>query len=69
MLAALWTHDVMWTGAAGAGESADVAFVAKDAAGVQKSLGGDVFTVSWERAGQDDATPPTSGMLPDGTAP
>jgi hypothetical protein len=44
-----------------AGEGADVLFVARDAEGVQKSIGGDVFTVSWERAGQDEATPATSG--------
>ena len=28
-----------------------MAFVAKDAKGFQKSLGGDVFTASWARAG------------------
>ena len=44
----------------GAGEEADVAFVAKDAKGFQKSLGGDVFTVSWARAGDDE--PATHGM-------
>ena len=43
-----------------AGEEADVAFVAKDAKGFQKSLGGDVFTVSWERAGDDE--PATFGQ-------
>lgn len=37
-----------------------MAFVAKDAKGFQKSLGGDVFTVSWARAGDDE--PPTFGM-------
>ena len=42
-----------------AGEDADVAFVAKDAKGFQKCLGGDVFTVSWARAGDDE--PATSG--------
>lgn len=31
-----------------------MAFVAKDAKGFQKSLGGDVFTVSWSRAGDDE---------------
>ena len=45
-----------------AGEEADVAFVAKDAKGFQKSLGADVFTVSWERAGDDE--PATFGQLP-----
>lgn len=45
-----------------AGEEADVAFVAKDAKGFQKSLGGDVFTVSWERAGDDE--PATFGQIP-----
>lgn len=38
-----------------AGEEARVGFVAKDAKGFQKSLGGDVFTVSWERAGDDES--------------
>ena len=45
-----------------AGEEADVVFVAKDAKGFQKSLGGDVFTVSWERAGDDE--PATFGRFP-----
>ena len=36
-----------------------MAFVAKDAKGFQKSLGGDVFTVSWARSGDDE--PPTFG--------
>ena len=39
-----------------------MAFVAKDAKGFQKSLGGDVFTVSWERAGDDE--PATFGRVP-----
>jgi len=39
-----------------------VVFVAKDAKGFQKSLGGDIFTVSWQRAGQDE--PPTTGKIP-----
>lgn len=34
--------------------------MAKDAKGFQKSLGGDVFTVSWERAGDDE--PATFGQ-------
>jgi hypothetical protein len=34
--------------------------LAKDAKGFQKSLGGDIFTVSWLRNGQDDE-PPTQG--------
>ena len=36
-----------------------MAFVAKDAKGFQKSLGGDVFTASWARAGDDE--PATHG--------
>ncbi|MCJ1358454.1 MAG: hypothetical protein MMC33_008454 [Icmadophila ericetorum] len=43
-----------------AGEEADVAFVAKDAKGFQKSLGGDVFTAAWARAGDDE--PATHGV-------
>lgn len=39
-----------------------MAFVAKDTKGFQKSLGGDVFTVSWERAGDDE--PATFGRFP-----
>ena len=39
-----------------------MAFVAKDAKGFQKCLGGDVFTVSWARAGDDE--PATSGKAP-----
>ena len=50
-------------GDCGAGQSADVTFVAKDAKGFQKSLGGDVFTVSWQRLGQDDE-PATTGTMP-----
>ncbi len=45
-----------------AGEEADVAFVAKDAKGFQKSLGGDIFTVSWERTGDNELA--TFGQLP-----
>ena len=33
--------------------------MAKDAAGICKSLGADIFTVSWQRAG--DAQPATAG--------
>ncbi|CAL8470627.1 g10169 [Coccomyxa elongata] len=47
-----------------AGQSADVTFVAKDAKGVQKSLGGDTFTVSWKRVGLDDE-PATTGKVED----
>lgn len=48
-----------------AGQSADVTFLAKDAKGFQKSLGGDVFTVSWQRLGQDEpATTGTSTPFP-----
>ena len=39
-----------------------MAFVAKDAKGFQKSLGGDIFTVCWARSGDDE--PATSGMGP-----
>ena len=46
----------------GAGEETDVAFVAKDAKGFQKSLGGDVFTAAWARAGDDE--PATHGTAP-----
>lgn len=46
----------------GAGETVGLTIVAKDAAGVCKSLGGDVFTVSWQRAG--DAQPATAGTSP-----
>ena len=48
----------------GAGHSADITVVAKDAKGFQKSLGGDIFTVSWLRNGQDDE-PATHGKLID----
>ncbi len=34
--------------------------MAKDAKGFQKSLGGDIFTVSWKRVGLDDE-PATTG--------
>ena len=39
-----------------------MAFVAKDAKGFQKSLGGDVFTAAWARAGDDE--PATHGTAP-----
>ena len=39
-----------------------MAFVAKDAKGFQKSLGGDIFTASWARAGDDE--PATHGTAP-----
>ena len=44
-----------------------MAFVAKDAKGFQKSLGGDVFTASWARAGDDE--PATHGKAPFQTWP
>ncbi|KAK9845317.1 hypothetical protein WJX81_003385 [Elliptochloris bilobata] len=46
-----------------AGETAELILVAKDAAGICKSLGGDNFTVSWQRAG--DAEPATAGLVED----
>lgn len=42
------------------GHSEDICMVAKDAKGFQKSLGGDIFTVSWLRNGQDNK-PATHG--------
>jgi hypothetical protein len=42
-----------------AGAAVELIVVARDAAGVCKSLGGDIFTVAWQRAG--DAQPATAG--------
>lgn len=44
-----------------AGSSGEFTIVAKDAKGVRKSLGGDVFTVTWRRAGCLD--PPMTGRV------
>ncbi len=44
-----------------AGGKAEFLIAAKDAKGVRKSLGGDVFTVSWTRAGRTEA--PMTGMV------
>ena len=48
------------------GETVELIIVAKDAAGVCKSLGGDLFTISWQRAG--DAQPATAGAAAHPTA-
>ena len=43
------------------GGKAEFLIAAKDVKGVRKSLGGDVFTVSWTRAGQKE--PPMTGLV------
>ncbi|KAK9829410.1 hypothetical protein WJX72_005680 [[Myrmecia] bisecta] len=46
-----------------AGQAAGFMLIAKDAQGVQKSLGGDKFTVQWSLIG--DAAPPITGKVED----
>lgn len=60
---ALWGPGMLITCVCfGAGETVELTIVAKDAAGVCKSLGGDIFTISWQRAG--DTQPATAGTPP-----
>ncbi len=45
-----------------AGRAADVYIIAKDAKGIQKSLGGDVFHVTWQHMGSGEGQV-TNGMV------
>ncbi len=50
-----------------AGGQAEFLIAAKDAKGVRKSLGGDVFTVSWTSAGRQET--PMTGLVRLGATP